>query len=499
MLRSFPAWRDRRQSTTRRPPRAPLRRERLLPLIVATALFIENMESTAIATSLPEIAVDLGVEAVALKLALTSYLLALAVFIPVSGWMSDRFGSQRTFMAAIGVFLCGSLACAASTSLTGLVVARFMQGIGGAMMVPVGRLVLLRSIEKSELVRALSWLTVPALLGPMLGPVVGGFITTYSHWRYIFLVNLPIGALGMWFAWRHIPQLHGPVGRLDWLGFGLSSLGLAAAIFGLSTLGRQMSSIGLSLSISLVGVCLLVMYVLHARRHPQPLINLDLFRVPTFRIGVLGGFVFRIGVGATPFLLPLMLQLGFGYDPLESGLVTFSAAAGAMFMKTIAAWILNRFGFRRVLVVNAVVASLFLAPLGLFRDDTPYLLMVSVLLLGGCVRSLQFTSLNAIIYADIDQARMAQASSLAAMMQQVALATGVTVGGYALSLAASATGRAVEDSLNFTLAFATIALISLGSVLPLRRLAPDAGAEMAGHAQVGQEVSEPKPAARPGT
>src|SRR5690606_912101 len=305
-----------------------MRRERLLPLIVATALFIENMESTAIATSLPQIAADLGVEAVVLKLALTAYLLALAVFIPISGWMSDRFGSRRTFIAAIGVFLCGSLACAASGSLAQLIAARFLQGMGGAMMVPVGRIVLLRSIDQNRLVRALSWLTVPALLGPMLGPVVGGFITTYSHWRYIFLVNLPIGALGMWFAWRHIPQLHGPVGRLDWLGFGLSSLGLAAAIFGLSTLGRQMSSIGLSLSISLVGVCLLVMYVLHARRHPQPLINLDLFRVPTFRIGVLGGFVFRIGVGATPFLLPLMLQLGFGYDPLESGLVTFSAAAG---------------------------------------------------------------------------------------------------------------------------------------------------------------------------
>jgi MFS family permease len=321
-----------------------VRRERLLPLIVASALFIENMESTAISTSLPEIAADLGVEAVVLKLALTAYMLALAVFIPISGWVSDRFGSQRTFMAAIAVFMCGSIACAASNTLGGLITARFMQGIGGAMMVPVGRLVLLRSIEKSQLVRALSWLTVPALLGPMLGPVVGGFITTYSHWRYIFLVNLPIGALGIWFAWRHIPQLYGPVGRLDWVGFFLSSMGLAATMFGLSMLGRQMAGTALLLGVSVVGVSLLVMYVLHAKRHPHPLINLELFRVPTYRIGVLGGALFRIGVGATPLLLPLMLQLGFGYDPLESGLITFAGAAGAMFMKTVAAWILKRFG-----------------------------------------------------------------------------------------------------------------------------------------------------------
>lgn len=476
-----------------------MRRERLLPLIVATALFIENMDSTAIATSLPAMAADLDVEPVALKLAMTAYMLALAVFIPVSGWVADRFGARSTFMAAIAVFLGGSLACAASTSLEALVAARFVQGIGGAMMVPVGRLVLLRSIEKAQLVRALSWLTVPALLGPMLGPVLGGFITTYSHWRYIFLINLPIGVLGIYFAWRHIPDLRGEVGRLDWLGFALSGLGLAAAMFGLATLGRQLAGPMLSIGVAVIGLCLLVMYVLHARHHARPLIDLELFRIATFRIGVLGGMLFRIGIGAIPFLLPLMLQLGFGLDPLQSGLITFTSAAGAMFMKTIAAWILNRLGFRRVLVINAVLASLFLVALGLFRPGAPYLLMVSVLLIGGCFRSLQFTSLNAIIYADIDQTRMAQASSLAAMVQQIALAMGVTIGGYALTLASAATGQPVEDSINFTLAFATVGLISISSVWMMRQLAPDAGAEMAGRAQAGQEVAEPRPAARPGT
>lgn len=476
-----------------------MRRERLLPLIVASALFIENMESTAIATSLPQIAADLGVEPVVLKLALTAYMLALAVFIPISGWMADRFGSRTTFMSAIAVFLCGSLACAASQSLGMLVAARFLQGTGGAMMVPVGRLVLLRSIEKSRLVRALSWLTVPALMGPVLGPVVGGFITAYSHWRLIFLVNLPVGLLGIWLAWRYIPQLHAPVARLDWMGFFLSGLGLASAMFGLSMLGRQLGSTVLLLGVSVVGLCLLVMYALHARRHPHPLIDLSLFRVPTYRIGVLGGALFRVGVGATPLLLPLMLQLGFGYDPFESGLVTFAAAAGAMFMKTVAAWIINRLGFHRVLVVNAVVASLFLVPIGFFRAETPYAVMVGLLLLGGCFRSLQFTSLNAIIYADIDQARMSQASSLAAMVQQVALAAGVTVGGYALSLASVVTGKPLQESINFTFAFLTIALISAASVFSMRRLPLDAGAEMAGRARPGQEVTEPKPQARPQT
>ena len=489
-----PRWRTRR---FREPDR--LRRERLLPLIVATALFIENMDSTAIATSMPVIAAEFGVEPVALKLALTSYLLALAVFIPVSGWVADRFGARTTFMAAIGVFLGGSLACAVSGSLEALVAARFLQGMGGAMMVPVGRLVLLRSIEKAQLVRALSWLTVPALMGPVLGPLVGGAITTYADWRYIFVVNIPIGLLGIVLARRYIPELRGEPVPLDWRGFVLSASGLAAAMFGLSTLGRSMMPAPVSLLIAGIGVALLLGYVRHARGHSAPLIDLSLFRLPTYAIGVLGGALFRIGIGAIPFLLPLMLQLGFGLDPLQSGAITFASAAGAMFMKTIAARILKHFGFRQVLVVNTLVASALLAVVGLFEAGTPYLLMVLILLAGGCFRSLQFTSLNAIIYAEVEPARMARASTLAAMVQQIALAAGVTVGGYVLTVVSLATGQPVEASINFTWAFLTIALISASSALVMRRLAVDAGAEMAGRAQAGEEVAEPKPVARPGT
>lgn len=476
-----------------------MKKERLLPLIVATALFIENMDSTAITTSLPMIAADLGVEPVALRLALTTYMLALAVFIPISGWVADRFGARPTFMAAIGVFLLGSLACAAAGSLGGLVAARFLQGMGGAMMVPVGRLVLLRSIPKDQLLQALSWLTIPALLGPMLGPPLGGLITTYGHWRFIFLINLPIGLLGIYFAWRHIPLLRQPVKPLDWLGFALSASGLALTIFGFSILGRHMVNTAVALACLVIGVAGLAAYVVHAGRHAHPLIDLKLLKLPTFRAGVLGGSVFRIGIGATPFLLPLMFQLGFGLNPLQSGLLTFTSAVGSMFMKTVAPRIIKWFGFRRVLVVNALVASLLLCGFGLFRADTPYPLIISVLLISGCFRSLQFTSLNAIIYADVEQARMGQASSLAAMAQQVSLAIGITIGGYALSVASLATGQPMDAVVNFGFAFLSVGVISASSAWMMTRLAPDAGAEMAGRARGGKEVSEPKPAQRPGT
>jgi EmrB/QacA subfamily drug resistance transporter len=472
---------------------------RRLSLIVACALFIENMDSTAIATSLPAIAADLGTEPIALKLALTAYLLALAVFIPVSGWVADRFGAKRTFMAAIAVFLLGSIGCAASGSLEQMVAARFLQGMGGALMVPVGRLVLLRTVPKNELVQALSWLTIPALVAPIIGPPVGGFIATYSDWRWIFLINLPMGALGLVLAWRYVPDLREPVKPLDWTGFALSGLGLALALFGFSTLGRHMVSVPVAATCLAVGLAGMAAYVWHARRHPHPLIDLGLLKLPTFRAGVLGGTLFRIGIGATPFLLPLMLQLGFGLSPLASGLLTFVSAVGAMFMKTIAAAVLRRFGFRRVLWINALLASAMLAGFGLFRADTPHWLIMGVLLVSGCFRSLQFTSLNAISYAEVDQARMGQASSLSGMMQQFSLALGVAIGGYALQVAGALTGHDYADAANFGWAFLTVGTISALSAWVMFRLPRDAGAEMAGRAQAGHEVAEPKAAQRPAT
>lgn len=476
-----------------------LKAERLLPLIVACALFVENMDSTVISTSLPAIAADLGTDPIALKLALTTYLLSLAVFIPVSGWVADRFGARPTFMTAIGVFLLGSVACAASGTLGELVAARFLQGMGGAMMVPVGRLVLLRTVPKNQLVQALSWLTIPALVGPVVGPPLGGFITTYFDWRWIFLVNLPIGVLGIILAKRFIPDIREAPTPLDWRGFLLAGLGLGGAMFGFSTLGRHLVPMELAAASLVLGLALLWGYVLHARRFAQPLLDLELFRLPTYRAGVIGGSLFRIGIGATPFLLPLMLQLGFGLSPVQSGLITFVSAVGAIFMKTIAAWVIKKFGFRRVLVLNALIASALLACYGLFRPQTAHAIVYATLLVSGCARALQFTSLNAISYADVDLPRMGQASSLSGMVQQLSLSLGIAIGGYLLEVAGLLFDREATDVRNFYLAFLFVGLISASSAWFMARLPRNAGAEMAGRGRAGKEVTEPKPAQLPAT
>jgi EmrB/QacA subfamily drug resistance transporter len=470
---------------------------RLLPLIVACALFVENMDSTVLSTSLPAIAVDLATDPIALKLALTTYLLALAVFIPVSGWVADRFGARATFTAAIAVFLLGSIGCALSDSLGALVAGRFVQGAGGAMMVPVGRLVLLRTVPKHELVQALSWVTIPALIGPMVGPPLGGFITTYFDWRWIFLVNLPIGLLGMLLGWRFIPATRERAPPLDWLGFALAGGGLGAAMFGFSTLGQHLIPFEIAAAALVVGAAALGAYVLHERRHEHALLDLELFRLATYRAGVLGGSLFRIGIGATPFLLPLMLQLGFGLSPVESGMLTFVSAVGAIFMKTLAARTLNLVGFRRVLLWNALAASGLLCAFGLFRPSTPELVIIATLLVSGCCRALQFTSLNAISYADVDSARMGQASSLSGMLQQLSLSLGVAIGGYALEIVGAIAGRPATELGNFAWAFLVVGLISASSALWAWRLPRNAGAEMAGRARTAPETSDPSTAELP--
>ncbi|MFC3532365.1 DHA2 family efflux MFS transporter permease subunit [Vogesella facilis] len=457
-----------------------LSRSMLTPLIIATALFMENMDATVIATSLPAIAVDLGVDPIALKLALTSYLVSLAVFIPLSGWMADRFGARRIFRAAIVVFSAGSLLCAASGSLAGFVLARFIQGIGGAMMVPVGKLVILRTTEKSQLVRAMSYLTIPALLGPVVGPPLGGFISTYFHWRWIFLINLPIGLLGLLLAGRYIANLRDDkVPPLDGRGFVLVGLGLSLAMLGLASEGKHLLSAGVSTTLTLLGLLLLALYPWHARRRPHPLLDLSLLRLPTFHVSIVGGFLFRAGMGSTPFLLPLMLQLGFGLTPFQSGLLTCSTALGAMFMKTIVSRILQRFGFRRVLLVNSVLCGLSFAGYGLFDAHSPHWLMLATFLLGGCLRSLQFTSLNAIGFADIGPAGMSHASTLSSVAMQLASGVGVTLAAFALQGVAQWQGHATLQASDFSWAFLLMGLLAMLSTLQFRRLHPHAGAALA--------------------
>jgi EmrB/QacA subfamily drug resistance transporter len=458
-----------------------MRRAVLIPLIVACALFMENMDSTVIATSLPAIALDIGESPLALKLALTSYLVGLAVFIPISGWVADRIGSRTVFASAIVVFVAGSLACAVSSTLAAFVVARFVQGIGGAMMVPVGRLVLLRAVPKDELLAALNYLTIPALLGPVTGPALGGAITLYFHWRWIFLINLPIGVLGLVLVLRHIPNVKEPATpALDFAGFALAGAGLSLLMLGLSSLGGHLMPGKFTAACVVVGALALAAYPWHARRTAHPVIDLSLLKLPTFHTGVLAGSLFRIGVGATPFLLPLLLQLGFGMNPLQSGLLTCATAVGAMFMKTLTTIILRRFGFRRVLTANALIASAAVGVYGLFTAATPHLVIFLVLLVSGCLRSLQFTSLQAISFAEVTRETMSQASSVASMAQRLAQSLGVAIGAYALQISGLLQGHAEVVVADFPPAFIAVALLSAVSMFFHAALPADAGAEVSG-------------------
>jgi len=319
-----------------------MNKQRLIPLIVATALFMENMDSTVIATSLPAIAADIGTSPLTLKLAITSYLLSLAVFIPASGWTADRFGARMVFAIAVAVFMAGSIGCAMSSSVTDFVIARILQGMGGAMMTPVGRLVLLRSVDKSALVNAMAWVTVPALIGPVIGPPLGGFITTYFSWHWIFLINIPIGLVGIVLALKFIDPIRGELPeRFDLYGMMLSGVGLGGIAFGLSVAGLNLLPWPIVAGLVGIGAISMTLYVMHARKTGSPVLDFGLLRLPTMRASIIGGFLFRLGIGALPFLLPLLMQVGFGLSPFKSGLVTFGSSLGAMGMKALAARIIR--------------------------------------------------------------------------------------------------------------------------------------------------------------
>lgn len=453
-----------------------LLRSRIVPLIVATALFMENLDSTVIATSLPKIAADLGTSPIHLKLALTSYLLALAIFIPASGWMADRFGARNIFRVAILIFAAGSISCGASNSLGWLIGSRVLQGIGGSMMVPVGRLIVLRTTPKSALVNALAWLTVPALIGPVMGPPLGGFITTYFDWRWIFWINIPIAVLGVALVSAYIPQIVADtVRRFDALGFLLVGPGLAAFLTGVTLAGLGMGSQAVMIGLTFGGLALVGLYVRHALRVEAPLVDLRLLDYPTFRISTTAGTFFRVGSGSLPFLLPLLFELGFGLTPFQAGMMTFVTGFGAMTMKFTAQRILNRWGFRRVLAVNAVIGSLFILAPAAFHPTTPYLVMVTVLFLGGVSRSLQFTAINAIAYSDVPQDRMSSATSFNSVLQQLSRSIGITVAAFGLQAAQQAEGLHDIVAQSFPPVFALMALVSFASIFGVLKLAPDAG------------------------
>ena len=472
-----------------------MNKQRVIPLIVATALFMENMDSTVISTSLPAIAADIGTSPLTLKLAITSYLLSLAVFIPASGWTADRFGARMVFALAVAVFMVGSIGCALSSSVSHFVFARILQGMGGAMMTPVGRLVLLRSIDKSALVNAMTWVTVPALIGPVLGPPLGGFITTYFSWHWIFLINIPIGLLGIFMAMKFIDPIKSvDPERFDLYGLVLAGIGLAGISFGLSVAGLNLLPWSVIAALVGFGAISMTLYVMHARRTGSPVLDFSLLRLPTLRAAILGGFFFRLGVGALPFLLPLLMQVGFGLTPFKSGLVTFSSAIGAMGMKTLAARIIRTFGFRNLMTVNAVVSAAFLAACGLFTVTTPLLLIMIVLVIGGFFRSLEFTAINTVAYAEIEPSQMSRATTLASVNQQLAVSTGVALGAGSVETTLWLHHQTGLSASEFAPAFLVVALISAASCWFFWQMPGDAGHEISGRKAIA--ISSRKSAAK---
>ena len=455
---------------------------RTTALIVASALFMQTLDSTVVATALPRMAAAFDVSAVTMNIVITSYLVSLAAFIPASGWVADRFGARLVFRAAIIVFTLASVACSLSPNLAMLVVARILQGMGGAMMVPVGRLLLLRRVGKTDLVAAMSWLTMPALLGPVIGPPVGGFLVTTLSWHWIFDINIPIGVLGVVLVTRFIREDEGVIpARFDVIGQIFAGLGMAGLIMGLSSFGRGALPPLLAGGMTAVGVLSALLYVRHARHSSTPLLDLSLLRIRTFAVSVYAGSLFRIGIGALPFLLPLMLQLGFGLSPLRSGLITFASAAGALVTKPVARPLLQRLGFRTVLAANGAIAILLMTVIAAFRPSWPLALIYAVLLVGGVFRSLQFTAFNTIAYADIPETRMSSATSFYSTLQQLSLTLGVTLGAAALALAGFVSGHEPPSLGGFSFAFLVVAAAMLPSVWLALSLPRAAGAEMSGH------------------
>lgn len=475
------------------PSPAPSTPSRFIPVILAVALFMEMMDGTVIATSLPAIARDIGTSPIALKLAMTAYLVSLAIFIPVSGWMADRFGAKNVLRWAIVVFMIGSLACAFSNSLPAFVGARFFQGMGGAMMSPISRLVLVRTTPKTQLVSAMAWLTIPALMGPIAGPPIGGFLTTFLSWHWIFFVNIPIGFAGIAAATVFLPNIPSAAQRpMDWPGFILCGTAFSGILFGLSVISLPALPPVIGVATTILGFVAGIGYLWHARRTPHPLLEPALFKVTTFRLGLIGGFLFRLGLGAVPFLLPLMLQLGFGMTPFEAGLVTLFGAVGALGAKFFARPIYAAFGFKPILLTMAMLSASLLMSLGLFELATPAWVMSAVLLVSGLFRSTFFTGLNAMIFGGVSDEQSGQSTALFTVSTQLSLACGVALAGGVLELLTLLHDGGPQVS-DFQMSFFVIGTVAATAIIPFLFLRRDAGAEISGHRLKTLEDAAPEP------
>ena len=399
--------------------------KRLLPWLIAVALFMESLDTTILNTAVPAIAAALHVAPLSMKSVLASYTLSLAVFIPISGWMADRFGTRRVFASAIAIFTLGSFLCGLCTNIHVLVGCRILQGCGGSMMVPVGRLTLVRAFAKSELVRVMSFISIPALIAPMLGPIAGGLIVGYLHWRLIFFVNIPMGLVGLYLVYRHMPDFRENTKPLDVAGLILFGSGIALLSYVLEVFGEHTLNAPEMLGLLSVSVALLAGYGFHATRSAHPLLRLALFRIRTFRAAVAGSFVTRLGIGGIPFLFPLLYQVGLGFTPIQSGLLMIPQAIASMSLKPAMPRILARFGYRAVLIANTLLMGLQILLFATIGKATPVWLIIIEVFFFGFFTSLQYTSMNTLVYADVDEEQASSASSIASTAQQMAVSFGV--------------------------------------------------------------------------
>jgi EmrB/QacA subfamily drug resistance transporter len=467
----------------------------LVPAIIGGALMMQTLSATVIANALPTMARSFHEDPVRLNTTISIYLLASAVCLPVSGWAADRFGAKRIFLIAIVAYAAACAACGVAQNLPEMLVARAFEGAAGAMMGPVGRLVLLRSTPKHNLVRALSVLTMPALLGPVIGPPIGGFIITYGSWRWIFFLNLPIAVLGVALVLRFIGDVREQgTAPLDWTGLVLTGLGMAGVVYGFDNLGRGPLP-GWAIAVMMgAGAALLALYAWHASRIRNPILDLDLLKIRTFTASVVGGAFMRMGMGATPFMLAMLLQVAFGLTALQAGLMTFASAAAALIMKTCAPPILARFGFKRTLIVNAVIVAMTFMAYALFRPETPHWLIYAVLLTGGFFRSLQFTSLNGVAFADVDHAQMSRASTLSTMFQQLSQTIGIGMAATLLHLSLSVHHAGRLTAPIIAPAFIVVGVVALVSTLFFIPLPADAGEGLHGAPAVERRARSFRPA-----
>ncbi|WP_326467062.1 MFS transporter [Enterobacter wuhouensis] len=448
-------------------------------LLVAGAFFMEFLDGTVIATALPDMAKSFGVQAVDLNVGISAYLITLAVLIPASGWIADRFGARRVFALALAIFTLASVFCGLSTTVDRFVAMRVLQGMGGALMVPVGRLAVLRTTPKHQLITAIATLTWPALVAPIIGPPLGGFITSYADWRWIFFINVPLGLIAIVLALRIIPDLHEDGRRpFDLPGFLATTVAMVCLVYAMESMGGQHLQGGLTLGLLAVGVVSLTFALRHFRRAEWPMIRLDAMRVATFRVTLYGGSLFRASISAVPFLLPLMFQVGFGMDAFHSGLLVLAVFVGNLTIKPATTPLIRGLGFRRLLLINGALNVLSLLACAFLTPDTPAWLIMLILYLGGVFRSIQFTAVSTLAFADVPSEQMSYANTLFSTATQLAVGLGITLGAIGIRIGEQVSGSLGLTSvpgISFRLAFVAIALICLVGMFDTLRLTKDAG------------------------